>query len=153
MVKVLLFFKIKTLTLFNLYNRRDTIPSLTSTPSSPVKKASTVIAVKAAPIIEVPVSLPVPIYTSFTSSSTPEAYTSSMLKEVLDKKEFTAVYLITGATGFIGKHLIGKILSRSGSIVLAITRPSSVGKLFQGAERNVTVLLQNVFTQSQEVII
>lgn len=41
------------------------------------------------------------------------------------------VYLITGATGFIGKHLIKELLAkRPNSIILCVTRESSFGKIF-----------------------
>jgi NAD(P)-dependent dehydrogenase (short-subunit alcohol dehydrogenase family) len=38
-------------------------------------------------------------------------------------------YFITGATGFIGKRLIKKILARRGNVVYFLLRPSSVDKL------------------------
>jgi thioester reductase-like protein len=38
-------------------------------------------------------------------------------------------YFITGATGFIGKRLIKKILARRTSVVYFLLRPSSADKL------------------------
>ncbi|MEN9631385.1 MAG: hypothetical protein RJA10_4613, partial [Pseudomonadota bacterium] len=38
-------------------------------------------------------------------------------------------YVVTGATGFIGKRLLRALLARRGSVVHVLMRPSSADKL------------------------
>jgi uncharacterized protein YbjT (DUF2867 family) len=38
-------------------------------------------------------------------------------------------YFVTGATGFIGKRLVGKLLERKGSVVYFLARPGSADKV------------------------
>ncbi|HEX5698152.1 MAG TPA: SDR family oxidoreductase, partial [Rhodoferax sp.] len=38
-------------------------------------------------------------------------------------------YFVTGATGFIGKRLVKKLLERKGSVVYFLVRPGSEGKV------------------------
>ena len=56
-------------------------------------------------------------------------------------------YLVTGATGFIGKRLVKKLLERPGAVVYFLIRPASQAKVEHlqqgwgvGAERAVPVL-------------
>ncbi len=51
------------------------------------------------------------------------------------------VYVITGATGFIGKHLIRELLAkRPDSICLCVTRENSFGKLITAFPNNANVI-------------
>jgi thioester reductase-like protein len=45
-----------------------------------------------------------------------------------------ATYLVTGATGFIGRHLVERLLDRDGEIHVLV-RPGSTAKLEALAER------------------
>jgi thioester reductase-like protein len=48
--------------------------------------------------------------------------------------QFMTTYLVTGATGFIGKHLVRLLLARDETTeVLALTRKTSIGKLEKAA--------------------
>ncbi|MBV9870661.1 MAG: SDR family oxidoreductase, partial [Frankiaceae bacterium] len=38
-------------------------------------------------------------------------------------------YLVTGGTGFIGRHLVDLLAARDGARVLVLVRPQSAGKL------------------------
>jgi NAD(P)-dependent dehydrogenase (short-subunit alcohol dehydrogenase family) len=40
-----------------------------------------------------------------------------------------STYLVTGGTGFIGRHLVDRLLARDGARVIVLVRPASLGRL------------------------
>ncbi len=130
---------------------RTTVPSLTpSAATSPAHKKSVeakspALGAAVTPaLVSVPPLAPVVLSTNLPQAKA-ETYTPATIGEVLDSKEISCVYLITGATGFVGKHLIERLLARPNSIILTITRPVSVSKLYEMASERYGVGAKRIF--------